>query len=43
MLNTFVAAILVDIVCAQPARGLSSRVCLRKRFNMITTTTNAAT
>jgi hypothetical protein len=43
MLNTFIAINLAGMRCIQAARGLSSGICLRKRFNMITTTTNAAT
>lgn len=43
MLNTFVTINLLSIFCTQPVRGMSSWVCLRKRFNMITTTTIAAT
>jgi hypothetical protein len=42
-LNSFVVIHPVDIAGAPLARGTSLWACLHKQFNMITTTTNAAT
>jgi hypothetical protein len=43
MLNSFVVIHIVGIAGAPSARGTSASACLHKQFNMITTTTNAAT
>ncbi|WP_396433634.1 hypothetical protein [Limnohabitans sp.] len=43
MLNSFVLISLADIAGAASVRGRSSWVCLHKQFNIMTTTTNAAT
>jgi hypothetical protein len=43
MLNSFVVIHPAGIAAAPSARCLSSWACLHKQFNMMTTTTNAAT
>jgi hypothetical protein len=43
MLSSFVVIHPVGIAGAPSSRGTSSWACLHKQFNMITTTTNAAT
>jgi hypothetical protein len=43
MLNSFVVILSFGIAGVPSARGTSSWACLHKQFNMITTTTNAAT
>jgi hypothetical protein len=43
MLNSFAVIHQAGIAGAPFARGTSSWACLHKQFNMITTTTNAAT
>jgi hypothetical protein len=43
MLNSFAVIHHVGIAFAPYARSMSSWVCLHEQYNMITTTTNAAT
>jgi hypothetical protein len=43
MLNTFVMIHLEPVACAESAHTLAAVCHLHKGFNMITTTTNAAT